>query len=430
MKRQAILLLSAVLLLIGGAAAQSTKEQTLRDIRRTGALYYIYDDTPRAAMTPAPDGYEPFYISHYGRHGSRWHASKTVYRHPRKVLQEAHDAGNLTPLGEDLYARVVRIADDAEGRYGDLSPRGVREHRGIAERMYHSFPEVFSTADGRVCNIRARSTTVPRCILSMAAANERLKELNPALRITRESSDHYKGYMAHYPASTANAKEIRAHVNELRKKYEHPDRLIRSLFKRKPRFKDEMEAISFMTELYSMASIMQGIDGMEDCSLYDIFTQEELYTLYALRSYLMYLEVGPSAQYGDEALGDAVPLLRNFVEEADAAMAAGTPAASLRYGHDVFVIPLVALMGIENCDARESDFEKVDAVWSCWRVSPMATNIQWIFYRRPGSDEVLVKFLFNERESRIRLDSDLAPYYRWDDVKRYFEERIATQTAR
>ena len=92
------------------------------------------------------------------------------------------------------------------------------------------------------------------------------------------------------------------------------------------------------------------------------------------------------------------------------------------------VIPLVGLMGIEGCDTRESDYRKVDQAWSCWRVTPMATNIQLVFFRRPDGGDVLVKFLFNERESRIRLESDLAPYYRWNDVKRYFDERIATQT--
>lgn len=76
-------------------------------------------------------------------------------------------------------------------------------------------------------------------------------------------------------------------------------------------------------------------------------------------------------------------------------------------------------------DTRESDYRKVDQAWSCWRVTPMATNIQLVFFRRPDGGDVLVKFLFNERESRIRLESDLAPYYRWNDVKRYFDERIA-----
>ena len=90
-------------------------------------------------MAPAPDGYTPFYISHYGRHGSRWHASESVYAGPLKILRKAAEAGALTPLGRDVLGRVEIIAADADKRYGDLSPRGVAEHRGIAERMYKAY---------------------------------------------------------------------------------------------------------------------------------------------------------------------------------------------------------------------------------------------------------------------------------------------------
>ena len=134
----------------------------------------------------------------------------------------------------------------------------------------------------------------------------------------------------------------------------------------------------------------------------------------------MYLEEGPSAEFGHRALSDAVPLLRNFVAEADEAIATGALSASLRYGHDVNVIPLVGLMGIEGCDTRESDYRKVDQAWSCWRVTPMATNIQLVFYRKKAADDVLVKFLYNEREVRIPVASDLAPYYRWNDVRDFY----------
>ena len=427
MKRQTILLLLSVLLLSGGAAAQSTKEQTLEDLNRPAALYYCYENHPRAAATPAPEGYEPFYISHYGRHGSRWHASESVYENPRAKLRKAAEAGKLTPLGEEALRRIEVVADDARHRYGDLSPRGVREHRGIAERMYCSFPEIFSTADGRLCRIRARSTLVPRCMLSMAAANERLKELNPAIDITREASKRYLDYMFRMTEANKIKKEIKQRIAELREREIDPSRFVRALVTDPSLVGNRKEQLRFMNDLYCVASVMQDVDYL-DCSFYDLFTPDELYAFYAVRNYQMYLEEGPSAEFGHRALSDAVPLLRNFVAEADEAIATGALSASLRYGHDVNVIPLVGLMGIEGCDTRESDYRKVDQAWSCWRVTPMATNIQLVFFRRPDGGDVLVKFLFNERESRIRLESDLAPYYRWNAVKRYFDERIATQT--
>ena len=218
-------------------------------------------------------------------------------------------------------------------------------------------------------------------------------------------------------------------IAELREREIDPSRFVRALVTDPSLVGNRKEQLRFMNDLYCVASVMQDVDYL-DCSFYDLFTPDELYAFYAVRNYQMYLEEGPSAEFGHRALSDAVPLLRNFVAEADEAIATGALSASLRYGHDVNVIPLVGLMGIEGCDTRESDYRKVDQAWSCWRVTPMATNIQLVFFRRPDGGDVLVKFLFNERESRIRLESDLAPYYRWDDVKRYFDERIATQTRR
>ena len=103
---------------------------------------------------PPPKGYVPFYISHYGRHGSRWHTSEKIYAEPLGILRKADSAGVLTPKGATCSAKVEVIAADARDRYGDLSPRGVAEHRGIAERMYKAYPEVFSTEDGRECFVQ------------------------------------------------------------------------------------------------------------------------------------------------------------------------------------------------------------------------------------------------------------------------------------
>ena len=49
----------------------------------------------------------------------------------------------------------------------------------------------------------------------------------------------------------------------------------------------------------------------------------------------------------------------------------------------------------------------------------MGTNLQMVFYQnRKG--EVLVKILYNERETRIpAVPTFQGPYYRWDDLKAY-----------
>ena len=75
----------AAFLLLGlwGADAQTAREQIAAVPERAGGIYHSYEYRP-AAAAPAPDGYTPFYISHYGRHGSRWHASESVYAGPLK----------------------------------------------------------------------------------------------------------------------------------------------------------------------------------------------------------------------------------------------------------------------------------------------------------------------------------------------------------
>ena len=176
-------------------SGQNARQEIYADPDKAGGVYYAYTyDNP--ARTPAPEGYEPFYISHYGRHGSRYHSKEEAYAEPLAALRKADKAGALTPKGREVLAKVETLAADACKRYGDLSPRGVQEHRGIAERMFAAYPGVFSTDGGRVCRIESRSTQVPRCILSMAAFNERLKELNPAIRATRDASARDLCYLA------------------------------------------------------------------------------------------------------------------------------------------------------------------------------------------------------------------------------------------
>ena len=152
-----------------------SKKELLSTPELTAAFLYAYPVTV-AENTPAPKGYIPFYISHYGRHGSRWLTSDGDYVNIYEVFNKAYSDSVLTPLGKDVRRRLAIICEDARGRSGDLTSLGVRQHRAIAERMYKNYPQVFA-GDAK---IDAKSTTVIRCILSMDAFCEKLKEEGPA----------------------------------------------------------------------------------------------------------------------------------------------------------------------------------------------------------------------------------------------------------
>lgn len=51
-------------------------------------------------------------------------------------MREADQYGVLTPLGKQVLNVLDSMAGMAKQRYGELTPLGARQHRGIAERMY------------------------------------------------------------------------------------------------------------------------------------------------------------------------------------------------------------------------------------------------------------------------------------------------------
>ena len=52
------------------APAQTVKDDLQKNIRYSASNQMAYP-TPTKPLTPTPEGYKPFYSSHYGRHGSR-----------------------------------------------------------------------------------------------------------------------------------------------------------------------------------------------------------------------------------------------------------------------------------------------------------------------------------------------------------------------
>ena len=142
---------------------------------------YSFDGT---AQTPPPAGYEPVYISHYGRHGSRWMTYEEDYTNVLDVFDKAAKEYALTPLGKTINQKVKALAEDGNFRAGALSPLGYKQHKGIAQRMYDNYPSLFADS----AKINARATVIIRCVNSMASFCEGLKEKNPKLYITREAN--------------------------------------------------------------------------------------------------------------------------------------------------------------------------------------------------------------------------------------------------
>ena len=91
----------AVALMAITITAQTAHEEIKANKYLSGSQYLDYNRRlPDKPLTPTPKGYEPFYMSHYGRHGSRWLISENSYIGPRNTLREAKELGKKGFQGE------------------------------------------------------------------------------------------------------------------------------------------------------------------------------------------------------------------------------------------------------------------------------------------------------------------------------------------
>lgn len=76
--------------------AQKAREEIKNNACLSASNYLAYPGPVQKKLTPAPKGYSPFYISHYGRHGSRYLIGNEDYDVPVRVLARADSLGKLT----------------------------------------------------------------------------------------------------------------------------------------------------------------------------------------------------------------------------------------------------------------------------------------------------------------------------------------------
>lgn len=391
-----------------------SKAELLKTPEKLGSIYYAYPGPQQEVLSDAPKGYTPFYISHYGRHGSRFQPSDERYKFALDLFEEAYRINNLTPLGEEVMNRIHRLWVIARGNGGLLTKVGEQQHQEIAARMYERFPDVFATGS----HIDARSSTVTRCRQSMEAFCGSLLDKDSTLSISMDTKPEFMSYIANdTPEQKAFEKNGEAWRDQWFE-YEHTHingvRLCKSLFK----ITEGMDDYAVATNLYWLAEGMQ--DLPTDLSLIELFTPEELYEIWLTVNYRMYICNAASPVAQGIALEAAKPLLRNIIDKADEAIRTGGECATLRFGHDSHLIRLLALMNLEGCGRQEADMLNIENVWQDFYISPMAANLQMVFYRNK-SGNVIVKFLHNENEVTLPIRSMKGCYYRWKDVKKYLE---------
>ena len=416
MRRFAIVLVTllAVFACGRGPSSEEVLRQAVSEMpSRAGGCYHSYEAF-KVVDTPAPDSYKPFYISHYGRHGSRYHTPKMLRKCYPHELEKAASLGMLTERGEQVLSRMLEVYNAHEGKVGDLAARGKWEHNGIGTRMAARFPEVFEGRD----SVRAVATHYPRCQASMRAFLEGLGA--SARTVTTDFGRQYYDLLCQESEDQqARFDKVSALQREWREARIEPSAMQGRLFRDgyKP---DSIQVV--LKGIYIYGCQEEDLDFPVDSSLFSFFTPEELFAQWSVYSDVVYGELGPSMEFHDSVVFQAKGLLGHIVDQATSAVAGSDVAADLRFGHDNGLVPLLSLIGLEGYTA----VVPMDGAWREWpsfeRI-PMASNLQMVFYSN-GSEKILVKLLLNEKETLISgLEPFTGPYYTWSDLRTYLNNK-------
>lgn len=403
------------LALTAGIAASAQKI----DHNHCCGSYMPYDYVPQDP-SPVPDGYKPFYISHFGRHGSRYHSSEKNFVTVKPTFDAAEAAGLLTEMGKKEKKAFEEFYAYSKDHFGALSEVGRQEHKAIAFRMAEAYPEVIREG----AQISAISTSVPRVKESMSVFCKTLDNLVPGLAITKSSDKEYRQacgptspeYKEYY--SKGPWKQV---YSDYEKSRLDATRLVLALFKDESLLVKKSEKRKFAESLFALATGTRAAGSGID--LFEPFTEEEIYTLWEIKNVSQYFAKGPSGLCDGVALALAAPILKDMIEKADKAVAGKGNAADLRFGHGEGIMPLAGLMGIEGASTATTDPAEVAQVWNDWKITCLGANIQMVFYKNAGND-VIVRVMLNERTASFPIKEFSEGFYRWKNLKKYFESRI------
>lgn len=405
-----------------GESAADIRAQVTADWNKASGLDRVLDWSPKPG-TPAPKGYEAAYVSHYGRHGSRYAYTAKAYTVLLDMLRDASASQNLTPFGADLLSRLEPFWDYVQYRVGDLTELGWQQHDQIARTLVSSFPKAF----GAGSRIDACSSASVRSIMSMTSCLTTLSRVAPKadiyahqgkldIQATRPNEKGnpfaYKGPATVFPYGESSEDFF------LRRFPQYREVLARL-------FTDPDKALAgrkvYDDVFFNMYMFVAGMNSLRDDVRLDvsgIFTPEEFATLWEVDNYERFREYLPYRTTCSSIVDD-------IIAKADERLEKGERGADLRYGHDHIMMALLLIMDIDDFDKYPSCPDDLISVFQTYR-SPMATNLQFVFYTPKKAGDVLVKVLHNGEEVRLgSLQPCNGPYYKWKDVRAYLENRVA-----
>ena len=425
MKKKRIFILSAMLLAVLAVRAQSVAKELKADANRSAGTYYSLPAIKAESDTPPPDGMKPFYINHYACPSSYYLESPEAYEEPLAVFMKADSLGKLTKLGKDVLRRLVIVHDDAHNRTGELSTRGMAQSREAMKLLVQRFPDAF-TEKGYYS---ARSVVQNRSILTMIESSAQLSKMLSPLTVRTRVSHGEQSFMN---PQDKNLTDDRTKNNTM-ERYDrfaalntNEIRLMESLFNDQDYVTIRIDPYKISQQLFKLAGSIQHTDLAGKITLYDIFTPEEIHRHWRKNNAWNYINYGAFKLNGGRQPYLQRGVLRNMIHMGDSVMKRINPIAHIRYTNERVVLSLACLMELNECGLESESLDSLEHLgWVDYKIAPLGGSIVMIHYRRERHDpDVLVKVLLNGREARLPIKTDCAPYYHWNDVKRYYLRKL------
>ena len=425
-----------LLILCTHIAAQDAAEEIKAVPQRSAGIRYSLPTGVPQTDTPAPDGKKPFYISHYGCSAAYYLENAKDYEGPINTLATADSLNMLTPLGKDVLSKLRMVYEDAKFRASELTAKGAQQMRLLTQEMVERFPCLFTP--GSI--VDARSVVRNHNILSMQEAMIQIaRSCSPmSLRI---KASHSNDVWMHVRDKELEADrfngETEACYQAFRKANINDQRLMKSLFVSADYVKGHIDPAILSDQLFVVIGTIQSTPLEELVALYNIFTPQELYQLWRIHNARNFICYGRFAQNGGyQAYAQRAPLW-NLLHMGDSIKNLDVPVTHLRYTSRSMMLSLVSLMELNTMQQgsllsedgfglRTDDLDQIDKQgWIDYKIAPFGGSLLVVHYRKDKDDEdILIKVLLNGKEMLLPIPSDCAPYYHWDDAKRYYLRKL------
>lgn len=378
---------------------------------------YTISDCSISDSKDAPKGYKPVYFSAYIRHGARFLVSENYYLRVITPLEKAHSENLLSDKGEILYLKASGFYyNSAVDRAGDLSGKGWEQQKALARKVVGAFPSIFRKGS----QVTAISTLYPRCIMSMNAFCQGLKEVNPSFDIQEDASKAYLARLNPRDRLMSDSDTIKP-VNY---NWDVPvmtflgdrldaDGIVGQLFKDGDFSGVIEDPVKYAYYLYHFIYGLQCVEPVPSMSESELFTPEEASVLWEASNLDTFHSPGLYFR-SYKSVADGI------VDDAKSDLLMDKPVIRLRFGHDTAILGLMTLLDIDGFGRKPSSIDELPEIWQDYR-TPMAASMFFVIFKnRQGN--LLLKLLVDGQPATLPLKSVESGYYEWKDFEALVKE--------